>query len=81
MKSSSTQIARLARFIFFAITAVSVIPTAARAQGETTSAILGKATDSSNAVIAGATVTVSNRETGLKRSARRTTQAASISSS
>ncbi len=70
MRLSSKQIARLARFIFFAITAVSVVPIAAWAQGETTSAILGKVTDSSHAVIAGATVTVSNRETGLKRSAR-----------
>ena len=46
------------------------MPVPVWAQGETTSAILGKVTDSSNAVIAGATVTVSNRETGLKRSAR-----------
>ena len=40
------------------------------AQGETTSAILGQVTDSSNAVVPAATVTVINRETGLKRSAK-----------
>jgi Carboxypeptidase regulatory-like domain len=70
VRSSSKQIARLARFIFFAVTAVSIIPITAWAQGETTSAILGQVADSSNAVISGATVTASNRETGLKRSAR-----------
>ena len=37
------------------------------AQGETTSAILGQVMDPSNAAVAGATVTVTNRDTGLKR--------------
>ena len=68
MRSSSHQLLRA--FISLAIAAASVVPVPVWAQGETTSAILGKVTDSSNAVIAGATVTVSNRETGLKRSAR-----------
>ena len=40
------------------------------AQGETTSAILGQVTDSTNASVPGATVTVINRETGVKRSAK-----------
>ena len=40
------------------------------AQGETTSAIVGQVTDSTGAAIAGATVTVINRDTGLKRTAR-----------
>ncbi len=40
------------------------------AQGETTSAILGQVTDSTSAGVPGATVTVLNRDTGLKRSAR-----------
>jgi hypothetical protein len=38
-------------------------------QGETTSAILGEVKDSTDAVVPGATVTIRNRETGLKRSA------------
>jgi len=38
--------------------------------GETTSAILGQVTDSSSAVVPAATVTVVNRETGLKRTAK-----------
>jgi hypothetical protein len=39
------------------------------AQGETTSAIVGQVTDASNSVVPGAKVTITNRETGLKRSA------------
>ncbi len=38
------------------------------AQGETTSAILGQVTDTSGAAIPGATVTVTNHGTGLRRS-------------
>jgi hypothetical protein len=38
-------------------------------QGETTSAIVGEVTDTTNAVVPGATVTITNHETGLKRSA------------
>ena len=38
------------------------------AQGETTSAIVGHVTDATNAVVAGANVTITSRETGLKRS-------------
>jgi len=40
------------------------------AQGETTSAILGQVTDSTDAAVAGASVTVINRDTGLKRTAK-----------
>ncbi len=68
VRSGSTHLLRLV--IFLAIAAGAVVPIPVWGQGETTSAILGKVTDTSDAVIAGATVTVSNRETGLKRSAR-----------
>src|SRR5579863_1256474 len=44
----------------------SCIP--AMAQGETTSAIVGSVTDPTDAAIPGATVTLTNIETGLKRS-------------
>ena len=40
------------------------------AQGETTSAVVGSVSDSSGAAIAGATVTISGLETGLKRTAK-----------
>src|SRR5579872_1025976 len=46
-----------------------VIPTRALAQGETTSAIIGEVDDASNAVVPGAKVTITNRDTGLRRSA------------
>jgi hypothetical protein len=57
------------RFLL-AIVAVSVVSIPAWGQGETTSAIVGQVTDSSKAVVTSATVTVVNRDTGLKRSAR-----------
>ena len=40
------------------------------AQGETTSAIVGSVSDPSGGAIAGATVTVTNTENGLKRSVK-----------
>jgi len=51
---------------FLAPTLAMRVP--ALAQGETTSAIVGSVTDPTGAAIAGATVTVTNREDGLKRS-------------
>jgi uncharacterized GH25 family protein len=42
----------------------------ALAQGETTSAIVGQVRDTTNAVVPGATVTIANPETGLRRSAK-----------
>jgi hypothetical protein len=49
---------------------VFLAPSMAWAQGETTSAIVGQVSDTTRAVVPGATVNVSNRETGLRRSAR-----------
>src|SRR6202521_5963206 len=40
------------------------------AQGETTSAIIGQVSDASGAVVPGATVTITNTETALRRSAK-----------
>src|ERR1700676_2154093 len=48
---------------------VLFLPEAAFSQGETTSAIIGQVTDATNAAIPAAAVTITDRETGLKRSA------------
>src|ERR1700683_2298447 len=54
------------------VAALSIIlfPGKRFAQGETTSAIVGQVTDATNAAIPGATVTITNRETALQRSAK-----------
>src|SRR5208282_5859232 len=44
-----------------------LFPGAVFSQGETTSAIVGQVMDASGATIPGATVTITNRETGLTR--------------
>jgi Carboxypeptidase regulatory-like domain len=62
--------ARAATFAFLVLTVACLLPAKALAQGETTSAIVGQVRDTTNAVIASAIVTITNHETGLKRSAR-----------
>src|SRR6202167_4315209 len=54
------------------VAALSIIlfPGKSFAQGETTSAIVGQVTDATGAAIPGATVTITNRETALQRSAK-----------
>jgi len=52
------------------LTVTCLLPARALAQGETTSAIVGQVRDATDAVVAGATVTITDHETGLKRSAR-----------
>jgi hypothetical protein len=47
-----------------------ICPTESLAQGETTSAIVGQVTDATGAAIPRATVTITNRQTGLERSAK-----------
>ena len=55
---------------FLVLALACLLPVGALAQGETTSAIVGEVRDASSAVVASATVTITNRETGLKRGAK-----------
>ena len=51
------------------LTVACLLPAEARAQGETTSAIVGEVWDATGAVVPAASVTITNHETGLKRAA------------
>jgi hypothetical protein len=51
------------------LASVALSPGSLRAQGETTSAIVGAVVDPSNAALPGATITAVNTETGSKRTA------------
>jgi hypothetical protein len=63
--------AKAGRFgLLVALSVACLFPANARAQGETTSAIVGEVRDATNAVLPGATVAMTNQETGLKRSAQ-----------
>jgi Carboxypeptidase regulatory-like domain len=62
--------ARAADFALVVLTVACLLPAKALAQGETTSAIVGQVRDTTDAVLPGATVTITNHDTGLKRSAR-----------
>jgi hypothetical protein len=62
--------ARAAHFAFLVLTVACLLPVRALAQGETTSAIVGEVRDATRAVVPGATVTITNHETGLKRGAK-----------
>ena len=59
----------LRQVLILAVVASLSVPQAL-AQGETTSAIVGQVRDTTNAVVPGATVTITNPETGLRRSAK-----------
>jgi len=61
---------RAAHLALLMLSVACFLPAKALAQGETTSAIIGEVRDASPAVVAGATVTITNHETGLKRSAK-----------
>jgi len=54
----------------FLVVAIAVFSAEAPGQGETTSAIVGQATDATGAVVPVATVTVTSHDTGSKRSAK-----------
>src|SRR6202021_882955 len=58
------------RLVLILAVVASVLPSEAVAQGETTSAIVGQVRDTTNAVVPGATVAISNLETGLRRTAK-----------
>ena len=63
----------MARIILIGLlltTTYFVIPVRTKAQGETTSAILGQVNDPTHAAVPGATVTITNQEIGLKRIAK-----------
>jgi hypothetical protein len=55
---------------FLVVTLACLLPVRALAQGETTSAIVGEVRDATDAVVRGAAVTITNHQTGLKRSAK-----------
>jgi hypothetical protein len=59
-----------ANFAFLVLTVACLLSAKALAQGETTSAVVGQVQDTTDAVVPGATVTITNHETGLKRTAR-----------
>jgi hypothetical protein len=61
---------RLRRLTLILAVAASLSPPPATGQGETTSAIVGQVSDATHALVPGAQVTVTNHETGLRRSAR-----------
>jgi Carboxypeptidase regulatory-like domain len=67
---SGESIARAGRFALLVFTLSCLLLAKALGQGETTSAIVGEVKDATNAVVPGATVTITNHETGLKRSAQ-----------
>jgi len=60
----------LHRLVLILAVVASLPPAQALAQGETTSAIVGQVRDTTNAVVPGATVAITNLETGLRRSAK-----------
>jgi carboxypeptidase family protein len=62
--------ARAGCFALLMLTVACLLAARALGQGETTSAIVGEVKDVTNAVVPGATVTITNRETGLKRAVK-----------
>ena len=62
--------ARAVHLAFLVLAVASLAPAKTLAQGETTSAIVGQVRDATNAVVPGAIVTITNPDTGLKRSVK-----------
>ena len=67
--TSITMLRSALSIIAFVILLHFLLPQAAFSQGETTSAIIGQVSDASGAAVPRATVTVTNKDTGLRRSA------------
>ena len=61
---------RVVRFALLVLWVACLLPAEALAQGETTSAIVGQVRDTTNSVVPGAIVTITNPDTGLRRSAK-----------
>ena len=61
---------RVVRFALLVLCVACLLPAEALAQGETTSAIVGQVRDTTNAVVPGAIVTITNPDTGLRRRAK-----------
>ncbi len=58
--------ARVGHLALLVLIVACLLPVKALAQGETTSAIVGEVRDATDAVVPGATVTITNHETGLQ---------------
>src|SRR5271155_2136217 len=69
-QDESKDMTNLHRLVLILAVVASLPPSQAVAQGETTSAIVGQVRDTTNAVVPGATVAITNLETGLRRSAK-----------
>jgi len=69
-QNGSNDVTHLFRLVLILAVVASLSPPQALGQGETTSAIVGQVRDTTNAVVPDATVTISNPETRLKRSAK-----------
>src|ERR1700723_341363 len=69
-QNESDDMTHVHRLVLILAVVASVLPSEAVGQGETTSAIVGQVRDTTNAVVPGATVAISNLETGLRRSAK-----------
>jgi hypothetical protein len=63
-------VAWMGRFALLVLSVACLLPPKALGQGETTSAIVGDVRDATSAVLPSAIVTITNHETGLKRSAK-----------
>src|SRR6202521_2416507 len=61
---------RADRIALLVLTVACFFPAETLGQGESTSAIVGQVRDTTNAVVPGASVTIANPETGLRRSAK-----------